>query len=222
VPGDAQVVGPVSDPVVIPAGDPRLAPSTELSLARASVLGALAGTAAHESARARILEFLDQHPLALHRDDAEGHLTGSALVVDPSTRHLLVLFHAKVRRWLQPGGHADGDANLAAVALREAQEETGIDGLAVVVPAVDLDVHVFRSASGAEPDHLHLDVRHLVLAPPGAEAATNHESLGARWVTVEGLSELGCDPGTLRMARSGLALLDHLEDLGHVLGGWTA
>ena len=91
-------------------------------------------------------------------------------MVDPATRHVLLLFHAKVQRWLQPGGHADGDGNLAHVALREAEEETGIVGLRVVTPAIDLDVHMFHNAAGTEPDHLHLDVRHLVLAPAGAVA----------------------------------------------------
>jgi len=66
--------------------------------------------------RARILELVDDHPDALLRSCAVGHLTGSALVVDPSSQRLLLLFHAKMQRWLQPGGHADGDANLALLA----------------------------------------------------------------------------------------------------------
>lgn len=193
------------------AGDPGLAPAADLATARRAVTGALGGDPEHEANRARILAFLDEHPDALHRADIEGHLTGSALVVDPTTRRILLLLHAKVRRWLQPGGHADGDANLAAVALREASEETGIEGLVVVVPAVDCDVHVFSSVSTAEPDHLHLDVRHLVLAPPGATATTNHESLGTRWAALDELAGLGCDPGTVRMARAGLGLLDRLD-----------
>jgi 8-oxo-dGTP pyrophosphatase MutT (NUDIX family) len=196
--------------VLVP-GDPELAPAADLATARRAVAGALPGDPAHEANRARILSFLAEHPEALHRTDTEGHLTGSALVVDPATRRILLLLHAKVRRWLQPGGHADGDANLAAVALREASEETGIEGLVVVAPAVDCDVHVFSSASTDEPDHLHLDVRHLVLAPPGATATTNHESLGQRWAALEDLAELGCDPGTVRMARAGLGLLDRLD-----------
>ena len=104
--------------------------------------------------------------MRLHRSCLAGHLTGSAAVVDPSTRDVLLLFHAKVQRWLQPGGHADGDGHLARVALREAEEETGIEGLRVLMPAIDLDVHVFHNARETEPDHLHLDVRHLVVAPP--------------------------------------------------------
>ena len=132
-------------------------------------------------------------------------------MVDPATRRILLLLHAKVRRWLQPGGHADGDGNLAGVALREAEEETGITGLTVVTPAIDLDVHVFHNASAAEPDHLHLDVRHLVLAPPGSVAVTNHESEGVRWVGIAGLPALGVDAGTIRMATAGLAVLDELS-----------
>ena len=91
-----------------------------------------------------MLAFVDAHPDALWRSCAEGHLTGSALVVDAAAERVLLLFHRKVRRWLQPGGHVDGDANLAGVALREATEETGIEGLRVVVPAIDLDIHEFR------------------------------------------------------------------------------
>lgn len=184
--------------------------SEHLATARASITAALPGSAEHEAARVEMLAFLDAHPDSLHRSCAAGHLTGSALVVDPASRNLLLLFHAKVRRWLQPGGHADGDGNLAHVALREAQEETGIDRLLVVTPAIDLDIHVFCSATGAEPDHLHLDVRHLVLAPAGAVGEINHESEGLAWVGVHDLTRYDVDAGTVRMAEAGLAALDRL------------
>lgn len=187
-----------------------LEPVADLAVARRSVVEALPGDPVHEAARRQILEFLDAHPDALHRTCELGHLTGSALVVDPRTREILLLFHAKVRRWLQPGGHADGDANLAHVALREATEETGIADLRVVTPALDLDVHVFRNASGPEPEHLHLDVRHLVLAPRRPRVAANHESNGAAWVALDGLEDYDVDAGTLRMAEHGLRRLDQL------------
>lgn len=116
-----------------------------------------------------------------------------------------------MRRWLQPGGHADGDGDLARVSLREAIEETGIDALRVVTPAIDLDVHVFHHALGREPDHLHLDVRHLVLAPAGALPRGNHESEGITWVALDELPQHDPEPGLVRMARTGLALLDRLD-----------
>lgn len=182
----------------------------DLAAARAVVVDALRGEPSHEAARTQILDFIDAHPDALHRSCTTGHLTGSALVVDPDSRNTLLLFHAKVQRWLQPGGHADGDANLARVALREATEETGIADLTVVTPAIDLDVHVFHSAAGTEPDHLHLDVRHLVIAPAGAVGEVNHESERLAWVAVDDLLSYDVDPGTVRMARAGLAALDRL------------
>lgn len=195
------------------AGTDLSAAPDDLSQARSAVLDARPGDPSHEAARQQILAFLDGHPDALHRSCAPGHLTGSALVVDPARRAILLLFHTKVQRWLQPGGHADGDGELAHVALREATEETGIPGLRVCVPAVDLDVHVFRDARGLDPDHLHLDVRYLVLASAGAVAATNHESEGHRWVTLTELEDMDVDDGTVRMARAGLQLLDELEQL---------
>jgi 8-oxo-dGTP pyrophosphatase MutT (NUDIX family) len=191
-----------------PAGS--IGPAVELAVARQAVADAAPGDPSHEAHRREILEFIDRHPDALHRSCEVGHLTGSAAVVDPSTRHVLLLFHAKVRRWLQPGGHADGDADLAHVALREAEEETGIAGLSVVRPAIDLDVHRFEHAAGLEPDHLHLDVRHLVLAPPGAEPAGNHESEGMAWVAEGDLDRYDVDPGTTRMMAAALRALDEL------------
>lgn len=187
--------------------DPRLAPTASLAAARATIAAVDTGDLEVEAHRDRTLAFVDAHPDALHRSCAPGHLTGSALVVDPATERILLLFHAKVRRWLQPGGHADGDGNLAAVALREASEETGIEGLRVDPVPIDLDVHRFRSAKGDEPDHDHHDARFLVLTPPAAVVRTNHESEGARWVSLEQMDGLDVDRGTVRMARAGLSRL---------------
>jgi 8-oxo-dGTP pyrophosphatase MutT (NUDIX family) len=199
------------------AADLSAAPG-DLDRASAAVREALPGPHDHEDARRRILAFVARHPDALLRTCTEGHLTGSALVVDPATEQILLLFHAKVRRWLQPGGHADGDGDLAHVALREATEETGLEGLRVVTPAIDLDVHVFRDARGHDPDHLHLDVRHLVLTPPGSVVATNHESDGHAWVSELDLQHYEVDPGTVRMAAAGLALVRSHPELGRGSG----
>lgn len=144
------------------------------------------------AAQEEILAFCDAHEDALHRTCLDGHLTGSALVVDPGRGQALLLHHTKLDRWLQPGGHADGDGNLAAVALREAEEETGIEGLRVVTPAIDVDVHTIPER-GDEPEHVHLDVRFLVLTPPNADVAHNHEALAFRWVDVDDPAVIASD-----------------------------
>ena len=95
---------------------------------------ALAGATTHAGAARYSTRPLERH-------ERPGHFTGSALVVHADLERTLVLFHTKLQIWVQPGGHADGDANLARVALREAIEETGIEGLKVWPVAVDLDIH---------------------------------------------------------------------------------
>ncbi len=145
----------------------------------------------------RFLALMNAHPDALDRRCRPGHLTGSALVLDATGTETLLLLHTKLGRWLQPGGHADGDGNLARVALREATEETGIPGLRIHPTPVQLDIH--RVAPPTEDAHLHYDVRFLVLAPADAQPQPNHESQALRWVPLDGLADMGCDPGLIAL-----------------------
>ena len=158
--------------------------------------------------RDRMRMLIAERPLPLDRTERPGHLTGSALVVHADLQRTLVLFHTKLQIWVQPGGHADGDANLPAVALREATEETGILGMRVWPVAVDLDIHEVRPPQ--EDAHLHYDVRFVVLAPDGAEIDANHESQAQRWVRPTELLALGADPGLQRLSMNGLALARYL------------
>ncbi|MFP3900411.1 MAG: NUDIX hydrolase [Acidimicrobiia bacterium] len=185
--------------------------SDAVGTARGHVLAALPGDREHERHRRRILELIDGHPDVLDRSCQPGHLTGSAMVVDPARRRFVLMLHAKLRMWLQPGGHADGDGELPQVARREASEETGLDGLAVVTPAIDLDVHMVGPPHGP---HLHLDVRYLVVAPPGAELRPNHEALDMRWATIDELGGYGVDAATVRLAYRALARVDDLAARG--------
>ena len=206
------------------AGDERLQPSASLVDAVGVVEEFTPQDEAQRSARDQVLRFAAQHSDALYRSCVAGHFTASAWVVNHRCDAGLVLLHAKAGRWLQPGGHADGDACLAAVALRECEEETGIVGLRVSRDPVDIDVHVFRDirlanrASQADrasqgddglPGPLHLDVRYVVQAPSYAAVSGNHESEQLRWVGENDLGEaaLDLDESTLRLARYGFALV---------------
>ncbi len=187
-------------------GHPSLAPSTDLAVAteqlrRAHLVGLEATTC-----RDQVVTFIETHADAAQRSCVEGHLTGSSLVVDATGTRTLLMLHRKLGRWFQPGGHADGDTNLAAVALKEASEETGLPGLQVLPSAIDVDVHTVRPP--AEQPHLHLDARFLVLAPPDAEEEANEESIALRWVTESELDDLvpPIDPGTRRLVARGLAI----------------
>jgi len=156
--------------------------------------------------RVQILRFLDAHPDALVRTCLEGHLTASAAVVDRERGAALLVLHRKLQRWLQPGGHADGDEDLARVARRECVEETGIDGLEVFGTAIDTDVHEIP-ARADEPAHLHLDVRFLVFAPAGSEPVLNDEVDAFAWVTAGELDDetLALDDSTKRLLRAAFA-----------------
>lgn len=188
------------------SGDAALAFADDLAVAREL----LAEFADDLGDRYRAL--IDGHPDACLRTCRPGHLTGSALVVDSAGANTLLLLHAKFGRWLQPGGHADGDANLAAVALREATEETGIEDLVIWRQPLHLDIHEVDPPG--EDAHLHYDMRFLARAPAYAQPRGNHESRGLRWVPLDGLADIGCDPGLVRLAELGGEAIERLSRRG--------
>ncbi|MBU3679127.1 MAG: NUDIX hydrolase [Candidatus Kapabacteria bacterium] len=153
----------------------------------------------------RFRDFVRREPLCFERSTTEGHITGSAWVVDGRSTHTLLTHHRKLNKWLQLGGHADGDSDVVNVALTEAREESGIDEVSPLYPFIfDLDVHVIPARPN-EPEHLHYDVRYVVLA-----AHTNHvvgeESHDLAWVPISQLHDYTTEESMLRMARKWNAL----------------
>ena len=154
------------------------------------------------------LSILSDQPDALDRNCRPGHFTGSSLVVDPTNCSVLLLYHSKLKRWLQPGGHADGDRDLARVALREAIEETGINDLQIIEPAIDLDNHFVDPPD--EEAHHHYDVRFLVIAPTNSKAVGNHESEALTWVLPNEFDSFVGVSDLERLVAKGLDLTNHL------------
>src|SRR5690606_4276880 len=131
----------------------------------------------------------------------EGHFTASAWLVDRTGSRTLLTHHRKLGRWLQPGGHADGDRDLARVALREAQEESGLHGLRVEPAIFDLDRHWIPEHRGV-PGHWHYDVRYVVRAGDDEDFVVGEESLALAWRGIQAVAaDAGADPSLRRMAR---------------------
>lgn len=135
-------------------------------------------------------EFLSSATTVFERSHAPGHFTGSAWLVSADGARVLLTHHRKLARWLQLGGHADGDADLARVALREAEEESGLRDLTVEQAIFDLDRHLIP-ARAQEPAHWHYDVRYVVRATGEEVFAVSEESLALAWKPIR---ELADDP----------------------------
>lgn len=130
-----------------------------------------------------------------------GHFTASALVVSGDGTRTLLTHHRKLGMWLQPGGHADGDRDLARVALRETEEETGLPDVTVQAGILDLDRHWIPEHKGV-PGHWHYDVRYVVRAGPNETFAVSEESHALAWVPVTDVAEdAAYDASLRRMAR---------------------
>ncbi len=139
----------------------------------------------------RFRGFVASQPQCFERSLLAGHVTGSAWILDANSAQVLLLHHRKLNRWLQPGGHCDGDSDVLRVALREAREETGIERLAPVSSQIfDVDIH-WIPQRGAVPGHYHYDARFLLRAAQGEVLRHNHESKGALWMPLDDAAKLG-------------------------------
>ncbi|MEV7077768.1 NUDIX hydrolase [Streptomyces sp. NPDC093516] len=149
------------------------------------------------------LDHLADHPDGLWKACRAGHITASALVIDPAGGRVLLTLHRKLRMWLQMGGHCElGDATLAAAALREATEESGVSGLTLLPGGpVRLDRHPIPA-----PCHWHLDVQYAVVAPVGAAHAVSDESLDVRWFPYAEVADVA-DDSVVRLLESARARL---------------
>lgn len=135
------------------------------------------------------------------RERLDGHLTASAWLVDGAGHRLLMTHHRKLDRWLQLGGHADGDRDLARVALREAEEESGLSRLEVQPEIFDLDQH-WIPTRGDVPGHWHYDVRYVVRVTGSEDFAVSDESHALAWRPIaELLGDASIDASIVRMAR---------------------
>ncbi len=149
-----------------------------------------------------------QHPDAFQRTHLPGHITGSAWIIDSTRKNALLIHHAKLNRWLQPGGHADGDENVLRVALREAEEETGVKDFKILSYSIfDLDIHPIPNRKDFQ-DHLHYDIRYLIQANAEDELILSDESFDVAWINFDQLPSLtDYNPSINRMVQKVKALL---------------
>lgn len=159
----------------------------------------------HEAAMtAETIRFVDTETECLMRTCAPGHLTGSAWIVSPDRSRVLLTHHLKLDKWLQLGGHADGDGDLLAVAEREAREESGLASARAVSREIfDVDRH-WIPARKSETGHFHYDLRFLFEADPQERLAISSESKDLAWVELARVAALNPEESMARMVRKTL------------------
>jgi len=158
---------------------------------------------AERSTVERFISFVEGEPRCFQRECWSGHVTGSVWLVDPSGDSLLLTHHKKLNRWLQLGGHSDGDADTQAVALREAREESGLVVSLLSTDIFDIDIHEIP-ASKADPAHFHFDVRFSCQAASG-DFVLSPESMALAWVDIANLEDTTREISILRMREKWLA-----------------
>lgn len=147
----------------------------------------------------RFLTLLSDAP-CFERTHLPGHITGSAWIVDTNRTRVLLVHHAKLNKWVQPGGHADGDENILRVALKEAEEETGIKTFTLLNGEKPFDIDIHLIPKRAEfPEHFHYDVRFLLEANPEEQILVSEESHDVKWILLEDLEKYNEERSVLRM-----------------------
>lgn len=152
--------------------------------------------------RVRFLNFINNNPNCFERTLLEGHITGSAWIVNHDRTKFLMTHHQKLDRWLQLGGHADGDSDIINVATNEALEESGLKSIKLISQDIfDIDIHTIP-ARKQDPEHLHFDVRFLFEADEQEPLVVSNESKNLAWLTYEKLIKTcGENDSIFRMAK---------------------
>jgi 8-oxo-dGTP pyrophosphatase MutT (NUDIX family) len=147
----------------------------------------------------QMIEFVEQNPDCFERSLLIGHVTGSAWILDKSHQFTLLTHHRKLDKWFQTGGHCDGDSDVLNVALKEAQEETGLSDIQIISPNIfDIDIHEIPERKGI-PAHLHFDVRFLFETDMNQAFTVSSESTDLAWVALSEVSKLNDSESIMRM-----------------------
>ncbi len=155
----------------------------------------------------RTRTFVAAHANAFERTLQAGHVTGSAWIVDRLGTAAVLAHHRKLGKWLQLGGHADGDRDVRRVALREAREESGLVSLAPASDTIyDIDVHAIP-ARGDEPAHAHYDLRFAFFGDPAEQPRANHESHAVAWISLLEIERYAIDDSVRRLVAKTAALI---------------
>jgi 8-oxo-dGTP pyrophosphatase MutT (NUDIX family) len=165
-----------------------------------------ASNSREQASLSRIRDFVRRSPSAFSRANPEGHITASAVVTRPGDSAFLLVWHRKLGRWLQPGGHMeDGDGSVFGAALREAREETGLQHFVFPLGEriLDVDVHPIP-AHGPDPPHFHFDIRYVLTATPAETDAQNDE---IRWFTLPQAMAAGIDESLVCALRKAASIL---------------
>jgi 8-oxo-dGTP pyrophosphatase MutT (NUDIX family) len=148
----------------------------------------------------RFIELL-QHPDAYKRLHLPGHITASSWIVNKARSKVVLIQHAALKKWLQPGGHADGDENVIRVATREANEETGLTNITLLEPGIfDIDIHPIPARKDLTfPEHDHYDIRFLFEASEADELLISDESTDLRWIWLSDVEKYNNEESVVRL-----------------------
>ncbi len=156
--------------------------------------------------------FVKEHSNCFERSLQKGHITSSAWLLDSTGQKVLLTHHKKLGKWLQLGGHADGETDVLKVAIKEAQEESGIREICPLDEGIfDLDIHTIPARSG-EPEHKHYDVRFLLRAKK-EDYQISQESHNLAWLTLAELEKMELDDSVRKMVRKWRALTPRLFEV---------
>ena len=161
----------------------------------------------------RSVDYVEQHEDCFYRELKPAHVTGSAWVVNPDRSRVLMMHHKKLNQWFQPGGHADGDADIIRVALKETEEETGINAehIKLVDGSIfDVDIHTI-APYGNDPQHEHIDVRFLLEIDDRIAVPGNDESHEVLWIDLLAVSHYNRNRSTYRMLEKTRAMRNSIK-----------